>query len=70
MYLDETILQSRTTATLVEYIDELWEFLEVMDCQMKMKDLDTFMDIQKKYHEIKKQSNKALLRREMKYRKE
>ena len=27
MYLDETILQSRTTQTLVEYIDELWKYL-------------------------------------------
>ena len=31
MYLDETILQSTTTLTLVKFIDELWEFIENED---------------------------------------
>ena len=48
MYLDTTILQSRTTDTLIEFIDLL--MLEPKDCPK---------DILLKYQEIKKQQRKA-----------
>ena len=55
MYLDETILQSRTTLTLVDFIDELYELLEeenvIVHSPLK------WSRIEKKYHEIKGQSD-------------
>tara|TARA_R100000458_G_scaffold54629_1_gene57905 strand:+ start:460 stop:666 length:207 start_codon:yes stop_codon:yes gene_type:complete len=56
MYLDETILQSRTTLTLVEFIDELMEYLEE-------EDVSITMGIMRKYHDIKGQSDKARAKR-------
>jgi hypothetical protein len=49
MYLDETILQSRTTLSLVEFIDELIEYKGV-----KIND-----ELYGKYKEIKRQTKKA-----------
>ena len=59
MYLDETVLQSRTTLTLVEYINELMDFLEEEDVNINM-------GLIRKYHDIKGQSDKARLKRSKK----
>ena len=56
MYLDETILQSRTTLSLVRYIDELWEFVEF---EVNDRDIEKFRYLSKKYDEIKTRSIKA-----------
>ena len=56
MYLDETILQSRTTLTLVEFIDELWEVIEE-------EDIGINMGIIRKYHDIKGKADKASRKR-------
>ena len=61
MYLDETILQSRTTLTLVEYIDELWKFLDVCDMEMSMS--IEYQRLSKKYHDIKGKADKASRKR-------
>ena len=55
MYLDETILQSRTTQTLVEYIDELWKYLN----EEEHFDFDTYSCMQDRYINIKQQAEKA-----------
>ena len=60
MYLDETILQSRTTITLMEFIDELMESRISKD--------DPNLDINIRYKEIKKQHERALKRRSRHYR--
>ena len=64
MYLDETILQSRTTLTLVDFIDELYELLEeenvIVHSPLK------WSRVEKKYHEIKGQSEKARHKRTFK----
>ena len=49
MYLDVTIFQSRTTLSLVEFIDELVEF----------KGITINDELYGKYKEIKRQTNKA-----------
>lgn len=58
MYLDETILQSRTTLTLVEYIDELYKYLDRYNMSNS-----TWTELERKYHDIKGQSEKALAKR-------
>jgi hypothetical protein len=58
MYLDTTILQSRTTDTLIEFIDELFEIAG--DYKDKpMNDLHTHEYVTGKYSEIKRQQRKA-----------
>jgi len=56
MHLDETILQSRTTLTIVEYIDELMDFLEEENVNINM-------GLVRKYHHIKRLSEKAKTKR-------
>ena len=51
MYLDTTILQSRTTDTLIEFIDELME--------SRISKGDPHLEVNKKYQEIKRQQRKA-----------
>ena len=55
MYLDTTILQSRTTTTLVEFIDELMARHNVIDCQ----DSNVTDELYRKYKEIMRQHKKA-----------
>ena len=55
MYLDETILQSRTTLTLIEFIDEL------MESRISKDDPHSAINI--KYKEIKRQAEKAKAKR-------
>ena len=67
MYLNETILQSTTTLTLVKYIDSLWEFLELCDPHMtSIKHLDQYEKLERKYHIIKDRANKASKKRSFK----
>ena len=54
MYLDTTILQSRTTTTLIEYIDELTGFIGLEELPE-----DLFL----KYENIKKQHRIACKKR-------
>jgi hypothetical protein len=61
MYLDETILQSRTTQTLVEFIDELFEWLA--DDRMEQK---KYEELHYKYHQIKEKATKASKKRSFK----
>ena len=49
MYLDETILQSRTTLSLIEFIDELISY----------KGVTINDELRSKYKEIKRQTKKA-----------
>ena len=62
MYLDETILQSRTTLSLVEYIEELWKFLDNCDIEMNGGELK-YNRLSQKYHIIKDRANKASKKR-------
>ena len=57
MYLDETVLQSRTTLTLVEFIDELYELLE--DENVTAHSPIKWNRVERKYHQIKGLSEKA-----------
>ena len=58
MYLDESILQSRTTLSLVSYIDKLmWTILENGHLTESMK---------RDYESIKTQANKASKKRSFK----
>ena len=67
MHLDETMLQSKTAISLVEFIDELMKIaLDVNGRQMA--DDHTYTQITNSYETIKKQHAKALKRRSMKYR--
>jgi len=59
MYLDETILQSRTTLTLVEYIDEMWILINHGIIEFEVIDAEDFMRIERKYHDIKGKANRA-----------
>ena len=61
MYLNETILQSKTTLSLVEYIDELWKFLDECDVEMSMS-LD-YTKLSQKYDEIKYKAERAKKKR-------
>ena len=54
MYLDTTILQSRTTTTLIEYIDELAVFISLEELPKEL-----FL----KYENIKKQHRIACKKR-------
>ena len=54
MYLDTTILQSRTTTTLVEFIDELINS-QGLNSRLFLTDNELYH----KYQEIKKQHKKA-----------
>ena len=58
MYLDTTILQSRTTDTLIEFIDELFEIAGDYKTY-PMNDLHTHEYVTGKYEEIKRQQRKA-----------
>jgi hypothetical protein len=51
MYLDTTILQSRTTDTLIEFIDEV---IEKLPCDNEQEH-----SLLSKYQEIKRQQRKA-----------
>ena len=51
MYLDTTILQSRTTDTLIEFIDEV---IEKLPCDNEQEH-----NLLSKYQEIKRQQRKA-----------
>ena len=74
MYLDESILQSRTTQTLVEFIDEMWEFLEIIAPIIEggkrrgvpSYHVDQYEDIQRKYLEVKERATKASKKRSFK----
>lgn len=69
MHLDETMLQSKTAISLVEFIDELMKIaLDVNGRQMA--DDHTYTNITNSYETIKKEHDKALKRRSMSYRKE
>ena len=68
MYLDETIMQSRTTITLVEYIDEIWDMLNDLSVDKGVISHNNYFDIKKKYNDIKEQHEKALKRRSRQYR--
>ena len=57
MQLDETVLQSRTTLALVEFIDELYELLE--DENVIAHSPIKWNRVEKKYNEIKIKSEKA-----------
>ena len=62
MHLDETMLQSKTAISLVEFIDELMAIaLDVNGRQMA--DDHTYTEITNSYETIKKQHAKALKRR-------
>lgn len=63
MYLDETILQSKTTLSLVEFIDELWEVIDEGTLESEYLDSEYYMKIKNKYHDIKGQSEKAKRKR-------
>ena len=54
MYLDETILQSRTTITLVDFIKKLWS----MNKSTVIK-----AELEKDYKEIVKRTDKAAKKR-------
>lgn len=56
MYLDETILQSRTTLTLVEYIKRLYKHITP-------NDLATAHDLKKDYIEITERAERATQKR-------
>ena len=67
MHLDETMLQSKTAISLVEFIDELMKIaLDVNGRQMA--DDHTYTQITNSYESIKKKHAKALKRRSMTYR--
>ena len=66
MYLDETILQSRTTQTLVEFIDEMWELIDEGTLELEYMNPEDFMRIEKKYLEVKKKATKANKKRSFK----
>jgi len=63
MYLDETILQSRTTLSLVEFIDEFMKFVEDNHFNQHKEE---WKEIERKYFEIKKKANKASKKRSFK----
>tara|TARA_R110000824_G_C14825742_1_gene637276 strand:+ start:348 stop:539 length:192 start_codon:yes stop_codon:yes gene_type:complete len=63
MYLDESILQSRTTLSLVEFIDELMEW--VGNNEIENKGLK-YRELHKKYIEVKEKANKASKKRSFK----
>ena len=77
MYLDTTILQSRTTTTLIEYIDELMDYTYHLDgrcnsicvctCDMEHRALkhqsDRAKELILKYENIKKQHRIACKKR-------
>ena len=67
MHLDETMLQSKTAISLVEFIDELMA-IELDVNGRQMADDHTYTQITNSYETIKKQHAKALKRRSMKYR--
>jgi len=56
MYLDETILQSKTTLTLVEYIKRLYKHITP-------NDIKTAHDLEKDYIEIMEHAEKATQKR-------
>ena len=65
MYLDTTILQSRTTTTLIEFIDELIKQVEFIDDSnvhkvIDSQDINISNELYRKYKEIKKQHKKAM----------
>jgi len=64
MYLDETILQSTTTLTLVKFIDELWECIE--EDSNPWHHNKEYDKLEKKYNIIKDRATKASKKRSFK----
>ena len=60
MYLDETILQSRTTLTLVDFIDKL------VDKIGPKINKGNYSEIKRDYEEIKRQTKEAKKKRYIK----
>ena len=67
MHLDETVLQSRTTLTLVEFIEELWKYMhtdwyddEDIDELEQEFEMNRLL---KKYEEITAKADKAKSKR-------
>ncbi len=56
MYLDETILQSRTTLSLIDYIKRLYKHITP-------NDLLTAKDLEKDYYDIMHRAAKATKKR-------
>lgn len=63
MYLDENILQSRTTLKLVDFIEELWEFIEEED---EVINPGKHYELKRQYFIIKDKSTKARAKRSFK----
>ena len=67
MHLDETVLQSRTTLTLVEFIEELWKYMHTD--RYDDEDIDELEQefemnkLTKKYEEITAKADKAKSKR-------
>ena len=66
LYLDPTILQSRTTLTLVAFIDELWEVIDEGALELEYLDSEYYMKIKNRYHDIKAKAEKAKDKRSIK----
>lgn len=66
MYLDETILQSKTTLSLVEFIDELWEVIDEGTLESEYLDSEYYMKIKNRYESIKAKAEKAKHKRSIK----
>ena len=62
MYLDENILQSRTTLKLVDFIEELWEFIEDND----EDEVGRRYELKRQYSIIKDKATKARAKRSFK----
>ena len=62
MYLDENILQSRTTLKLVDFIEELWEFIEDND----EDEVGRHYELKRQYSIIKDKATKARAKRSFK----
>jgi len=66
LYLDPTILQSRTTLTLVAFIDELWELIDEGTLELEFLDSEYYMKIKNRYESIKAKAEKAKHKRSIK----
>tara|TARA_R110000824_G_scaffold9859_4_gene43644 strand:+ start:244 stop:432 length:189 start_codon:yes stop_codon:yes gene_type:complete len=62
MYLDENILQSRTTLKLVDFIEELWEFIEDND----EDEVGRHYELKRQYSIIKGKATRARAKRSFK----
>ena len=63
MYLDENILQSRTTLKLVDFIEELWEFIEEED---EVINPGKHYELKRQYFIIKDKATRARAKRSFK----